>query len=148
MPVLLVLVLAAIVEIVVLVAVSHAIGLLATVLLLVAASLFGGWLVRHEGRRAVAAFTDALRARRVPRDELTDGGLIAAGGVLILLPGFVSDAAGLLFLVPSTRAMLRRRLLRRVERHRLLARRFGGGIVVEGSVVSPEHTAARRPELP
>ena len=130
---LLVLLAAVIVELTVLVAVGHAIGVLATVGLLVLASLVGAVLLRREGARALAAFVEALRTRRPPHQELLDGMLIAAAGVLIVLPGFVSDVLGLLLLLPSTRALVRARILRSASGRTPV--RFAPGAVVEGEVV-------------
>lgn len=132
MPVLLVLLAAAIVELTVLVAVGRAIGVLATVGLLVLASLFGAALLRHEGARTLGAFVEALRTRKPPHRELLDGMLIAAAGVLIVVPGFVSDVLGLLLLLPPTRALVRRRILRSAARR--IPVHFARGTVVEGEV--------------
>lgn len=115
MPVLLILLLAAAVEITVLVLVGDAIGVLSTIGLLIIASLVGAWLLRREGTRALRALQDAALHRRPPHQELTDGVLIAMAGVLVVLPGFVSDAVALLLLLPPTRALLRRRLLRSAQ---------------------------------
>jgi UPF0716 protein FxsA len=133
MPVLLVLFAAAIVELTVLVAVGRAIGVLATIGLLVLASLFGAALLRREGTRTLGAFVEALRTRKPPHRELLDGILIAAAGVLIVVPGFVSDVLGLLLLLPPTRALVRRRILRSAARRTPV--RFAPGTVVEGEVV-------------
>jgi UPF0716 protein FxsA len=133
MPVLLVLLAAAIVELTVLVAVGRAIGVLATIGLLVLASLFGAALLRREGARTLGAFVEALRTRKPPHRELLDGMLIAAAGVLIVVPGFVSDVLGLLLLLPPTRALVRRRILRSAARRTPV--RFAPGSVVEGEVV-------------
>jgi len=104
---------AMVVEITVLVVVGQAIGLLATVLLLIAASVLGMWLLRREGTRAFSALTEAVRTRRAPHRELADGILIAAAGVLILVPGFVSDLIALFLLFPPTRSIVTRRITRR-----------------------------------
>jgi UPF0716 protein FxsA len=112
MPVLLVLLVATIIELTVLVAVGHAIGILATIGLLILASLAGAALLRREGARTLRAFVDAVSTRRLPHRELIDGMLIAAAGLLIVLPGFVSDVLGLLLLLPPTRALVRKRMLR------------------------------------
>ena len=138
MRLLLVVLLITMVELAVLVAVGDLIGLLPTLLVLLAASVLGLWLLRREGGRAFAALADALRNRRPPHRELSDGMLIAAGGVLILLPGLVSDALGLLVLLPPTRALLRRRMARSARRRAGVAYgpAFRGGPVVEGEVVS------------
>jgi UPF0716 protein FxsA len=133
MPVLLILLAATIVELAVLVAVGHAIGVLATIGLLIVASLVGAVLLRHEGARTLRAFIEALRTRRPPHRELLDGMLIAAAGVLIVLPGFVSDALGLLLLLPPTRALVRRRLLRSASRRTPV--HFASGSVVDAEVV-------------
>lgn len=146
MRLLLLLLLVAVVEVAVLIAVGDLIGLLPTLLVLLAASVLGLWLLRREGTRAFAALTDAVRSRRPPRRELSDGMLIAAGGVLILLPGLVSDVLGLLVLLPPTRALLRRRIARAARRRVGVAygSAFRGGPVVEGEVV----TEPRTPEGP
>jgi UPF0716 protein FxsA len=111
-PVLLLLLLGSIVEITVLVLVGQAIGVLPTILLLIAASVVGMWLLRREGARTFAAFQQAMRERRVPQRELADGFILGAAGVLILLPGFVSDVLALGLLFPPTRALLTRRMAR------------------------------------
>lgn len=156
MPILLILLVAAIIELAVLIAVGNAIGVLATIGLLILASLVGAALLRHEGSRTLVAFREALRTRRPPHRELIDGMLIAAAGVFIVLPGFVSDALGLLLLLPPTRALIRRRMLRSAVRHTGInypgtshpganhtAARFAPGAVVEGEVVDGPPPAPR-----
>lgn len=133
MPVLLVLIVATGIEVTVLIAVGHAIGVLATIGLLILASLVGAVLLRCEGARTLRAFADAVRTRRPPHRELVDGMLIATAGVLIVLPGFVSDVVGLLLLLPPTRALVRQRMLRSASLH--TPARFMPGAVVEGEVV-------------
>jgi UPF0716 protein FxsA len=139
MPILLILLVAAIVELVVLVMVGKAIGVLATIGLLILASLVGAALLRREGTRTLAAFREALRTRRPPHRELIDGMLIAAAGVFIVLPGFVSDILGLLLLLPPTRALVHRRMLRSAVRTHTPGR-FAPGAIVEGEVVDEPPT--------
>ena len=140
MPILLILLVAAIVELVVLVVVGKAIGVLATIGLLILASLVGAALLRREGTRTLAAFREALRTRRPPHRELIDGMLIAAAGVFIVLPGFVSDVLGLLLLLPPTRALVRRRMLRSAVLHTHTPVRFAPGAIVEGEVIEEPPT--------
>ncbi|GAB2677625.1 hypothetical protein GCM10027271_43140 [Saccharopolyspora gloriosae] len=116
MPILLLLLAIGVVEISVLVLVGSAIGVLPTIGLLIAGAALGSWMLRREGRRAFEAFNEAARLRRPPEREVADGVLIVAGGLLVVLPGFVSDVLGLLCLLPPTRAFLRRRLQRAAER--------------------------------
>lgn len=115
MPLLVLLLIAGVVEVSVLVFVGQAIGALPTVGLLIAAAVLGSWLLRREGRRTLREISEAARLRRPPTREFADGALIAIGGILIVLPGFVSDVAGLLCLLPPTRALFRRRIERSAE---------------------------------
>ncbi|MGH3932089.1 MAG: FxsA family protein, partial [Pseudonocardiaceae bacterium] len=133
MPVLLILLVVTLVELAVLIAVGNAIGVLLTVGLLILASLVGAALLRREGTRTLVAFNEALRTRRPPHREVLDGMLIAMAAVLIVLPGFVSDVLGLLLILPPTRALVRRRMLRSAE-HSAPAR-FAPGAVIEGEVI-------------
>ncbi|RZS32677.1 UPF0716 protein FxsA [Herbihabitans rhizosphaerae] len=136
MPVLLLILLAMVVEITVIVLVGSAIGALATILLLVLASVVGIALLRREGTRALAAFGDAVRSRRAPQREMADGVLIGVAGMLVLVPGFVSDVLALALLLPPTRALIRKRLLRRAEQQQKVA--YPGGMVVDAVVVDTE----------
>lgn len=127
-----------VVEIVALIALWSVIGLGWTLLVLVAGSILGLWLARREGVRAAQAIGDAMANRKVPTAEVTDGMLIAAGGVLLFVPGLVTDVAGLLLLLPPTRALVRRRLVLAAERRSpglKTARIRSQGTVVDGDVV-------------
>lgn len=110
------------VEIVVLIQVGQAIGPWWTILLLVADSIFGAWLIKHEGRRALNALSAALSSGRMPARELADGALIVVGGTLMLTPGFVTDFFGVLCILPFTRPVARRALTT------FLARRLTAGV--------------------
>ncbi len=96
------------VEIYVIVKVGAVIGAWWTILLLVADSVFGAWLVKHEGSRSWRALRVALAEHRMPARELADGMLVLIGGVLMLTPGFVTDLAGVLCMLPMTRPVGRR----------------------------------------
>ena len=98
------------VEIYVIIQVGQAIGPWWTILLLVLDSILGSWLIRHEGARAWRALREALDSGRMPARELADGALILIGGTLMLAPGFVTDAFGILMILPVTRPLFRRLL--------------------------------------
>jgi UPF0716 protein FxsA len=127
-----------ILEIYVIIQVGQVIGPWWTILLLIADSIFGSWLIRREGGRAWQALTSALESGRMPGTELADGALILIGGTLMLSPGFVTDAFGILMILPFTRPVARRLLTRVVTRRLLNGRRPGPGPqgpVVQGEVV-------------
>ena len=88
--------------------IGGAIGVVPTLALLLADALLGSLLLRHQGRGAWRRFNQALAERRFPGKEVADGLLIAIGGTLLLTPGFVTDIFGLIFLIPPTRAIVRR----------------------------------------
>jgi UPF0716 protein FxsA len=108
------------VEIYVLIQVGQVIGVWWTLLLLIADSIYGGWLIRHEGGRAWQALTNALNSGQMPAKELADAALILVGGTLMLSPGFVTDAMGIVLILPFTRPVARR-VLTRVVSKRLVA---------------------------
>ena len=127
-----------VVEIVALVALASWIGVAWTLLVLLAGSVLGLWLARRQGLRAVRAMAEAARDHRVAHVEMTDGLLVAMGGLLLLVPGLVTDVAGLLLLLPPTRSLVRRRMVREAERRAPVlrtARIRGDGSIVDGEVV-------------
>jgi len=133
------------VEIYVIIQVGQAIGAWWTILLLILDSIFGSWLIVHEGRRAWQALNMALSSGKMPARELADGALILVGGTLMLSPGFVTDAFGILLILPFTRPIARRVLTRVVSRRLVVlapdARRPGPGSqgpVVQGEVVDDD----------
>jgi UPF0716 protein FxsA len=102
-----------ILEIYVIIKVGQAIGALWTIALLIADSILGSVLMRSQGRAAWRRFQQALAEGRVPARETLDGVLVIFGGAFLLTPGFCSDVVGALLLLPPTRALIRRGLVRR-----------------------------------
>jgi UPF0716 protein FxsA len=105
----------ALVELVVFVLVASWIGIGWTILATLATSLLGWVLLARQGVRALGELRDRARTRRPAGRELGDAGLIAVGGLLMVLPGFVGDLIGLLCLLPITRPLLRAGLGRLVS---------------------------------
>lgn len=123
-----------ILEIWILIQVGQAIGVLPTIALLIVDSILGGMLMRSQGRLAWRRFREALAGGRVPARETLDGVLVIFGGAFLLTPGFASDVFGLVFLLPPTRAGIRR----------LLVRRFSVGMLAD--MPSPSRSARFRRE--
>lgn len=99
-------------EVYVIVRVGEEIGLLWTVVLLVASSLIGVRLIRSQGRAVLRNFQATIRAGRPPAREALDGALVFVGGALLIAPGFITDVVGAILLVPPTRAIIRRLIFR------------------------------------
>ena len=100
-------------ELFVLIEVGHAIGLRLALLLLLVSSVLGVRVTRVQGRAAIARVSLAASERRAPGSAALDGALGFLGGVLLAIPGFVTDAFGALLLLPPTRKLTRRWLTRR-----------------------------------
>lgn len=94
-------------EIYLIVRIGDLIGVWPTVFLLLASSLAGALLLRHQGRSALNAFRSAVDEGRLPTREVFDGALILIGGAFLLTPGFLTDLVGLLLLLPPTRDLFR-----------------------------------------
>lgn len=138
-------------EVAALVMVGRTIGVWWTLGLLVALTVVGILLVRHETSRTYRALQDTLNSGRMPADEMTDAILVMIGGFLLILPGFVSDVVGLVLVLPFTRPIARR-LLHAFVASRAVAvvgttgppagggvrRTPGRGQVIEGEVVSEQ----------
>lgn len=102
--------------------VAHQIGVLESIVLLVVISVVGGWLVRTVGMGLFVRGVAAAAEGRVPTDEMIGGGVVLVAGALMLTPGFLTDAVGLVLLLPPVRAgvtaLVRRRVRRRVAQGR------------------------------
>lgn len=113
-----------VIELAVLIKVGSAIGVLPTLLLVIGTAVIGSFLLR------IAGITTAWRARErlargeLPEQEMLEGLLIAVGGGLLILPGFISDLFGLLCLVPFTRRLLLGKIRQRVEEQAMRQRAF------------------------
>lgn len=136
-------------ELAVIIAVGREIGVGPTVLVLLADAVLGSLLARSQGRIAWQRFSAAVQAGRPPAREVIDGALVLFGGALLLTPGFLTDIVGILLLLPPTRAVARRLLVKRLA-HRMVvsmssprARPRGGGADYEGTAVEVD-----RKELP
>ena len=98
------------VEIAGFVVIGSRIGVLATIVWVLLAAMLGLGLIKHHGLDALRRARDALRRGRNPSVELADGALVALAGVLLLIPGFVTDAFGLLLALPPVRRRIVSRL--------------------------------------
>ena len=120
-------------ELAIIIQVGQAIGVWWTIALLVADSLLGSFLMRSQGRAAWRRFNSTLSAGRAPAREVADGVLIIFGGALLLTPGFISDIFGVLFLLPPTRAVIRRLFLRQAIRRMTASMRVATFPAADGS---------------
>ena len=114
-------------ELYVIIQVADGVGTGQTILLLIAVSVAGAWMVRRSGLGVLNQIRTRLSRGELPAGELVDGLLILVAGALMLTPGFLTDAVGLLLLFPPTRLIVRS----------LLVRHFSKKITVGGWSTGP-----------
>lgn len=93
-------------EILVFIAVAQAIGVLWAILLSLATSVLGVVLVRRQGLSALRQLRSDVNARRMPAAALGNTITIAIAGLLLILPGFITDAIGLILFIPGVRGAM------------------------------------------
>ena len=104
------------VELFILIKIGGHIGALNTILLVMFTALLGAMLVRMEGLRTLRQIQSSLAQGQLPAEELIDGVLIFAGGILLVTPGVLTDLCALILLLPYTRMHFKRWLRRRFDR--------------------------------
>jgi UPF0716 protein FxsA len=116
-------------EVLAFVEVGLAIGWLWAVVLLVGSSVLGVQLLRIQGRAAIERVSIAVSERRAPGAGALDGALGFLGALLLVVPGFISDALGALLMLKPTRRLARgwisRHYAGRVMRFVAATGRFG-----------------------
>lgn len=123
MPLLPILILAwPLIEIAGFVVVGSHIGVLATIGLVLATTVLGAALLRVQGFGALARIQEASARGQSPARDLVHGAMIMLAGILLVLPGFVSDILGLLLFIPAIRE-----LGWRLVKDRIVAVDLGGG---------------------
>lgn len=127
------------------VAVGLEVGWLLAIALLAGMSLLGAVALRAESRAALAGVSLAASERRSPAPAAIDAALGLLGAVLLLLPGFVTGALGVVLLISPTRHAVRRTLsrhfARRVMRFGIAAERFSpraGRVDVDATAIDDD----------
>jgi UPF0716 protein FxsA len=115
--------------------VGPALGAPLTILLLAADSVLGAYLLKSQGRAVWRRFNNTLAEGRMPHQEVIDGVLVIFGGAFLITPGFLTDIVGILLLLPPTRVIFRRLVIRKLGRRVMLVdrRRKRSDFDVEGT---------------
>jgi len=118
-----------ILEVLIMSQVARVIGVWPMLATLVIHAVGGGLLMRYEGMRAWHALTNAYSTGKVPTGHLADAALILLGGILLMMPGYLTDVLGFLFLFRWTRPFARKMIaffVARRNRQMPAPRRSGG----------------------
>jgi UPF0716 protein FxsA len=111
-------------------------GLFPTLAVLVLISAVGAALVKREGLRVFRRFQEQIAAGNMPTNEMVDGVCLLIAGVLLVVPGFVTDALGLFLLLPPFRMLLRRRLKKSSGKKVNIVATYNGHIVETNGVIN------------
>lgn len=90
------------------------IGLWPTLAWVLISAMLGMWIIRRQGERAQMALRHGLATMSDPVSPMARGAMNVAAGALLILPGFLTDAIGLLLLLPPVRNLIIGQLSRRV----------------------------------
>ncbi|MCA0171602.1 FxsA family protein [Bacillus sp. RAR_GA_16] len=95
---------------------GRTLGLIPTVLLIIGTGILGAWLARKEGAETIQKVNRQMQAGQMPGEAILDGLCILVGGIVLLTPGFITDAVGFLLLIPATRKPFKRWMKKFLER--------------------------------
>jgi UPF0716 protein FxsA len=104
------------VEIYILIKIGSYIGALNTVVVVILTGLLGALLARYQGLQIALRARESLQRGEIPGNEMLDALLILLAGIVLLTPGFLTDAAGIMLLVPRMRSLCRQWIRRKLTR--------------------------------
>ncbi|MCZ4372125.1 membrane protein FxsA [Vibrio diazotrophicus] len=114
-PILLILFIAVpIIEIGLFIQVGGMLGLWPTIALVLITAFVGASLVRSQGLQTLLTVQQRMQRGEMPAQQIVEGVMLAVAGVLLLTPGFMTDAMGMLVLLPAPRAMIAKYLMSKV----------------------------------
>lgn len=96
-----------IIELYVLFEAGRQIGISATVIMIFLTGVAGAFLARSQGFALINRIQNEINQGKLPAEDLIDGAMILAGGLLLLTPGFCTDLIGFCFLTPFTRSIMK-----------------------------------------
>ena len=103
------------IEIYLLIKLGSYLGAFNTVIIVILTAFFGALLARYQGFQTMLRVRESLERGEMPAEELMDALLILLAGIVLLTPGFLTDLAGLVILIPSTRLMFKRWLRKKFD---------------------------------
>ena len=104
-----------IIEIYLLIEIGSIFGVLTAITLVILTGFLGAFMARMQGLQTLFRIQESLREGRMPSGELLDALLIVIAGIVLLTPGFLTDSAGFLLLIPTTRNSIISWLQRQIE---------------------------------
>ena len=104
-----------VVEIYLLIQIGSAFGVFTSIAPVIFTGFLGAFLARIQGMQTLFRIQESLREGRMPSAELLDALLIGVAGLVLLTPGFLTDTAGFVLLIPSTRNAIKSWLRKKIQ---------------------------------
>lgn len=101
-----------VIEIIILLLSGKVIGFWPTLFALILMGIAGAYLAKKQGLETLRRAQAQMNAGQLPGNEMINGLCIMIGGILLVLPGFITDLAGLLLILPPTRKLCKPLLMR------------------------------------
>ncbi len=98
-------------EIAVFIEIGGVLGVPGTLLCVLLTAAAGSFLLRQQGMRILLDVHATMERGEVPLKEMFHGACVVLAGIVLLTPGFLTDVAGLLLMIPGVRDFLRRRFV-------------------------------------
>ena len=113
---LLLFILVPVIDLILLISIGQWMGTLPTMALIILTGALGAYLIKRQGVQVLNQMRGQFRAGHLPASSLGDRAMVLAAGILFMAPGILTDALGLLCLIPATRRMIKSYTWARLER--------------------------------
>ena len=100
------------IELFILVKLGTVMGVWPTVGLVVLTGVIGAYLVRLQGIKVATRIKEKIESGRMPTEELWNGAFLLVAGATLITPGLITDILGFTMLIPFTRSVLKKYLVR------------------------------------
>ena len=114
-PILLTIILVPVIEIYLLIKIGSQIGAITTIFMIFMTAIIGVYYAKYEGLNTLKSGFSQLNKNETPAYEVISGAAIAFAALLLIVPGFVTDALGFLLIFPLTRKFIFNRLAKKIK---------------------------------
>ncbi len=121
-------------ELYLLIEVGSGIGGFSTIALCLLTAAIGGVLVRIQGMQTLLQSKRMMEQGQPPAEQMLHGMMIAASGIMLFVPGFITDVIGFILLIPIIRTWIGGRIVSRF----MVQKRQGNSIIIEAEVIDPD----------
>jgi len=102
-------------ELYLLIKIGYYLGAFNTILVVIVTGLLGAYLAKLQGIKTMMRVRESMNRGELPAEEMLDALLIFVAGIVLLTPGFITDLAGLVILVPNTRSLFKQWLRKKFD---------------------------------